>query len=141
MGMPDVLRGDDAYRLAAGPLQPRHQRLLDVQALDDHLDHPIHLRQQLEVVVRVADGDQVRAVGAGEVGRAGLGHAREQLLDHAIACRAVGGLFHAQTGRGDIEQDDWNARIRQMRRNPAPHRPRADDADFVDLIGHQVLLM
>jgi hypothetical protein len=56
------------------------ERLLHVQALDDRLGDPVGLGQELQMVLRVARGDELGLVGMHE-GRRARG---QQALDRAL---------------------------------------------------------
>ena len=69
-GCPDVFE----LTIAFGPgscVNPREQRLLDVEPLDDGLDDPVGRRKRGQVGVEAAGGDQACGVGGEERVRSG----------------------------------------------------------------------
>ncbi len=102
-------------------LEALHERLLDVEPLDDDLDDPVGLGDAFEVFVEVAERHPVGH--AGEHERVGLEllRGRERALDEPVG-RAV----LADCGRGHVEQVHAQARVGEMRGDLAAHHARAE---------------
>jgi hypothetical protein len=116
--------GEDRVRTGGGG-HPGEEGLLDVEALDDRLDHEIAgCAGALEVVLEVAGGDagRVRRVGVG--GGFGL----EQLLQRAEG-EGVSGRTRSGGGgvpRHHVEEEGADAGIGEVGGDLRPHRASAE---------------
>ncbi len=130
--------GGDNGALAHDFGQLRHQVLLDVQPLDDDLNHPIRIRHHVQIVVNVPGLDQRQIALAEQLRRARLLHRRQPAeYDSVTLRRRVAGL---RVLRRNIEQHGLNPNACQQRRDSPAHRARADHSGLVNPIRHKINL-
>jgi hypothetical protein len=107
---PRGVRRDDRARTADG-VDLFEQRALDVELFDDRFHDPVGVFQLREVGVEAAGGDaRERVRGEERIG-----------LERAGALQAVAGHVCVE-----VEQQHRHARVREMRRDLRPHRPRSE---------------
>jgi hypothetical protein len=117
----------DRRALPAHLVEAAIEALLDVEPLDDDLDDPVAVGDLAEVVLEVADSDEL----GGALRHEGGGLALQHLGDGAGGDRvAVLGVL-----RHDVEQQHRHARIRDLRGDAGAHDAGAEDGDFLDLLG------
>ena len=102
------------------------ERLLHVEALQHDLDDPVAIGELLEIVVDIADLDQLGVARRHQRRRLCLEHPLDGAARHR---RAV--LFVLAD---DVEQQHRHAGIRHLRRDARAHDARADHRDFLDLV-------
>src|SRR5271166_4888959 len=104
------------------------ERLLDVEALDHRLDDPVAIGEKTQVIFNVACGHEFGGALAHERRRLGL----EQFRHRGFGDGAAVGI----TLGDDVQQNDGNAGVGDMRRDARAHHPGADDVDLVDVAHH-----
>ncbi len=119
--------GGDDRALLAVPLDLLVGRALHGQILEHHLDDPVALRQQIQVILKIA-GRHLPGVARMHEGR---GVRLQQALDRALRhlVPVCGALGH------DVEQHHRETRVRDMRRDAPAHDPRAQHGHFAALRG------
>ena len=121
--------GDDRSGLANG-FYFAQQLALDFEVLDDGLDDPVAFGEPLQVVVEVADGDQLGEVRFKECRRLGLARGVKPGGGEFVARGSVG------IGRHDVEQVRRNSGVGQVCGDAGTHGSRAKDCDFLDPLIH-----
>ncbi len=110
---------------------PGEEVLLDLEILDDGLDHQVHAREPPEVVLEVAGLDHRGVALRVEARRPGLRRALEPPHGEAVSpgrafLRPSLRLVRlGQLGGHDVEQQALNPRIGQLGRDVRAHDPRA----------------
>ena len=122
---PAGIRRDNCSRLPNGLDFPQ-QRPLDLQILDDRLDHPVALADPLQVVVEIADGDQLGQRGLEERRGPGLDRCLQPLRRNSIPGRTVRIRDHP------IQQKRRDAGIGQMRGNARAHGSSAQNSNLIN---------
>ena len=121
--------GDDGTGLPH-LVQPGVEVRLDRGVLDHGFDDPVHARELFQIVVDVAGGDQPGVLLVHEGGGIGLQHLFDGCAGNHAAVVAASVL---DVLRDDVEQEDRDAGIGDMRRDAAAHHAGADHgcaADF-----------
>jgi hypothetical protein len=127
----DRVRGHDA-------LQLREQRALRLDLLDDGLDDEVDVLQAIEVVLDVARRDELRVALVKERRRARLERLLEPSRGEAIARGAAALLGLGQVRRDDVEQQHFDAGVREVGGDAAAHDACADDGCASDGLVHAV---
>ena len=109
----------------------RSKLALDLQVFDDGLDDPVNLGELLQIVFKVADGDQARQRRLEEGGGLRLHRGFQPGGGDAVARRTVG------IGWNDVEQIGRNTGVGQVRGDAGAHGARAQDGDFLNPSVHE----
>ena len=125
--------GDDGAGLA-NRFDLAQQAALDLQVFDDGFDDPVDLGELLEIVLKVADGDQARERGLEEGGGLRLHGSFQTGGGNAVARGTVG------VGRNDVEQIRRNTGIGQVRGDAGAHGARAQNGDSLNPSLHEMLM-
>ena len=114
---------------AADAVEVGDHRLLDVEPLENRLDHDVAVGEIVDLGGRRDAGERRVLVGGRDL--AARGEPLEALLDrpHAAADRRF----------ADVLKPHRIARRREGLRDPRPHRPGAHHADFLDAFDHRRL--
>ncbi len=104
------------------------ERLLDVEAFDDGFDDPIAVRDLGQVVFDVAGSHELRRSRGHERRRLGLQHLRDGVLGKPIAIARARG--------NDVEQEDRNAGVGELRGDAGAHDAGTDDGRFMNGLLH-----
>src|SRR5271169_10214 len=110
--------GNDGSRLADG-VDLAQEFALEVEVFDDGLDDPVHFGEFLEVIFKVADGDQTFQRRLHEGGRFRFHRGFFPGGSDAIARGAVG------VGGDEVEQVRGNTGVGQVRGDAGSHGARA----------------
>jgi len=102
------------------------QAALDVEVLDNSFDDPVDVGEFLEIVFKIADGDELCQRGLEEGGRLGFSGRVEAGGRNLVAGGAIG------VGWNDIEEIAGNAGIGEVRGDAGAHGSGAEDSDFMD---------
>ncbi len=121
--------------LTAHGVNARHQRLLHLQLLYNHLDDPVSGGdRRVEVILQVAELNQVGSFSREQVIRLGLHQTVKTGLYNPVACFGIGHLGRFEVRRHNVQQCDRNTRVRQVSRNRRAHRPSPNHRRAVDFI-------
>src|SRR5262249_8359272 len=104
-------------------LEPLEQRALDVEPLDDGLDHEIDIGDLAEIVLEISDRHEDRVARMRE---------RRGLRLERLRERAGGDRIAIALRRDDIEQDDGDAGVGAMSRDAAAHHAGSEHGNATD---------
>ncbi len=112
--------------LIEGALQLFEQAPLDVDVLDDRLDHEVAALEQLDVVLEVPDRDALRVIRMEERRRLRLERAFEAPGGELVPLFGVLLFFLAQPWGHDVEHHHVDPGVGKVRHDAAAHDARSD---------------
>jgi len=126
------VRGDDGAGLHDA-VEAREELLLHVEALEHHLDDEVALGGAAQIVVEVADFDQVGVLLREQQRRLAL-HDVVLATDCEAVAEGLGGgvVLLRRLRRHDVEEDHGDAGVGEVGGDALPHDPGTDDTDLLE---------
>lgn len=145
-GQPGGIRRDDRPRLAHA-FDSFEQFALNLEILSDRFDNPVDLPAPCKIVFQISGRHEPRRFRSEKSRRARFfGCFQAGQHDPVPYCgaferQALSFLIRAQFARDDIDQENRDTGVGQMRRDARTHRPGTQNSNLLDSLFHRARFM